>query len=472
MSSTLPVGSRQFASSAKFRLSSWTAMPIAVFADASAFLGCFVGSNLLCSGNSSASLAEISASIMATAIFFLFGRASGLYRFQALFAPARVVTGVFVSAAVAATSVVVFLYLQEADGRYVPGAMIVFVILAPPAVLAVRLALGAVTRAAVTRGYIRGRRVILIGESGELERLSEADVLHFGIEEVARFALTCTDTTERLSSTDRIRMNDAIAAARMPGVTELSVIVQWNRKQILSELTALLRASRLPVRLYPDHSTRDILVRKNENHFDPYISIEVQREPLDKLERAAKRAFDIVFSTVALFLLSPLLLISAALVKIDSRGPVIFRQVRRGFDNREFAIWKFRTMTVLEDGNTVVQARRNDSRVTRIGRILRRTSIDELPQLVNVLKGEMSLVGPRPHAVAHDEEYGAQIAEYALRHHVKPGLTGAAQVEGLRGETRNLDQMQKRVERDIWYVNNWSVWLDLKIVLQTFVALI
>jgi undecaprenyl-phosphate galactose phosphotransferase/putative colanic acid biosynthesis UDP-glucose lipid carrier transferase len=135
-------------------------------------------------------------------------------------------------------------------------------------------------------------------------------------------------------------------------------------------------------------------------------------------------------------------------------------------------MFKFRTMTVLEDSGPIVQAKRADDRVTRVGRILRRTSIDELPQLLNVIHGDMSLVGPRPHAIAHDDEYKACINNYALRHHVKPGLTGAAQVRGLRGETRRLSQMEQRVERDLWYINNWSLTLDLKIMALTCVALL
>ena len=156
-------------------------------------------------------------------------------------------------------------------------------------------------------------------------------------------------------------------------------------------------------------------------------------------------------------------------IKLDSPGPVIFRQKRGGFDNREFTIFKFRTMTVLEDAGVVAQARREDPRVTRVGRALRRTSVDELPQLLNVLRGDMSLVGPRPHAVAHDAIYQGQIADYALRNHVKPGLTGAAQVVGLRGEKRDT---ARRVERDVRYIDNCSLALDLRLLAQTAVTLL
>jgi undecaprenyl-phosphate galactose phosphotransferase/putative colanic acid biosynthesis UDP-glucose lipid carrier transferase len=168
-----------------------------------------------------------------------------------------------------------------------------------------------------------------------------------------------------------------------------------------------------------------------------------------------------------LFLLFPLLLATSIAVRLESPGPVIFKQRRRGFNGRDFIIHKFRTMMVMEDGDTIQQASKRDPRVTRLGRLLRRTSIDELPQLLNVLKGDMSLVGPRPHAVAHDKEYGALVGNYAFRHHVKPGITGWAQVNGFRGETSHVDQMRKRIEFDVWYINNWSVTLDFQILGRT-----
>jgi undecaprenyl-phosphate galactose phosphotransferase/putative colanic acid biosynthesis UDP-glucose lipid carrier transferase len=160
-------------------------------------------------------------------------------------------------------------------------------------------------------------------------------------------------------------------------------------------------------------------------------------------------------------------LITALVIKLDSKGPVFFTQTRNGFNGRSFRIFKFRTMHVLEDGPVIRQATPNDPRVTRLGRWLRRNSIDELPQLLNVLQGKMSLVGPRPHAVAHNNEYGDIVANYAFRHHVKPGITGWAQVRGYRGETPTVELMAQRVELDLWYINNWSIWLDIWILTQT-----
>jgi exopolysaccharide biosynthesis polyprenyl glycosylphosphotransferase len=175
---------------------------------------------------------------------------------------------------------------------------------------------------------------------------------------------------------------------------------------------------------------------------------------------------------VALFALIPVILLTSILIRLDSSGPIVFRQTRNGFNGRSFRIFKFRTMHVLEDGPVIRQTTRNDARVTRVGRWLRRTSIDELPQLLNVLTGDMSLVGPRPHATAHNTEYQKLIANYACRYHVRPGITGWAQVNGLRGETPTVDMMETRVKLDLWYINNWNFWLDIKILAQTVLLML
>ena len=180
-----------------------------------------------------------------------------------------------------------------------------------------------------------------------------------------------------------------------------------------------------------------------------------------------KRAMDLGLGLVALALLSPIMIAAAVLIRLDSKGPVLFCQMRTGKGGAPFRIYKFRSMYVLEDGPSIRQACRNDPRVTRIGRFLRASSIDELPQLFNVLKGEMSLVGPRPHAVAHDERYTKEIANYELRQHVKPGITGWAQVNGLRGETCDVELMHRRIEFDIWYALNPSLLLDVEIMART-----
>jgi Undecaprenyl-phosphate glucose phosphotransferase len=194
--------------------------------------------------------------------------------------------------------------------------------------------------------------------------------------------------------------------------------------------------------------------------------------PFYGLNGLIKRASDIVLASAILVLILPVMLAIAIAIKSTSKGPVLFRQRRYGLDGREIVVYKFRTMTVLEDGNVIRQATPDDRRVTRLGALLRRYSLDELPQFINVLQGRMSVVGPRPHAVAHNEMYRKLIRGYMIRHKVRPGITGWAQVNGLRGETDTLEKMRARIEHDLSYLRNWSLQLDLQIVLKTaFVVL-
>jgi putative colanic acid biosynthesis UDP-glucose lipid carrier transferase len=200
--------------------------------------------------------------------------------------------------------------------------------------------------------------------------------------------------------------------------------------------------------------------------------VAVRESPFYGADGVIKRCSDIILASAILTLISPLMLAIAIGVKLDSPGPALFKQRRYGLDGREIVVYKFRSMRVTEDGNFIRQATRGDARVTRFGAFLRSTSLDELPQFVNVLQGRMSVVGPRPHAVAHNEMYRKLIRGYMIRHKVKPGITGLAQVNGLRGETSSLDKMQMRVEYDIAYLRNWSLLLDLRIVLKTILVVL
>ncbi|MEO7223863.1 MAG: exopolysaccharide biosynthesis polyprenyl glycosylphosphotransferase, partial [Devosia sp.] len=191
------------------------------------------------------------------------------------------------------------------------------------------------------------------------------------------------------------------------------------------------------------------------------------RKPLSDFAVFAKRAMDIVLAGIGLIMLMPLFAVVAMLIKLDSDGPVIYRQARRGFNGDSFMIWKFRSMSVMESGHSMQQAQRGDVRVTRVGKFLRASSIDELPQLVNVLIGQMSIVGPRPHAIVHDDQLGKVIATYAHRQRIKPGITGWAQVNGYRGETNTFEAMQGRTLHDLHYIDNWSLLLDFWILVLT-----
>jgi len=195
--------------------------------------------------------------------------------------------------------------------------------------------------------------------------------------------------------------------------------------------------------------------------------IALRESPFHGYQGAAKRLMDMVLASLGLLVGGPLLLSIALAIRLTSKGPVLFRQRRYGLDGREIVIYKFRTMTVTEDAGWIDQAKPDDTRVTRLGRFLRRYSLDETPQLINVLQGRMSLVGPRPHAVGHNEEYRRLIKAYMVRHKVKPGITGWAQVNGHRGETDTIEKMQARVEYDLEYLRNWSLGLDLQIIVRT-----
>ena len=249
-------------------------------------------------------------------------------------------------------------------------------------------------------------------------------------------------------------------------IEEVIVEADPNRWSELRTFVAELRVLPFPIVFSPVGAVSEMFGRPIR-HLGGAVCIEVQRGPLTALEYATKRFIDMVGAGLALIMLSPLLAGAALAIKLDSVGPVLFRQQRCGFNGKSFAICKFRTMSVLEDGPSVIQAGAADNRVTRIGKWLRRTSIDELPQLLNVLEGSMSLVGPRPHAVSHDAEFDRIVRNYAFRQRVKPGLTGWAQIHGCRGPTPTPAVIERRVEYDLWYIDNWSLRLDLAILLQT-----
>jgi Undecaprenyl-phosphate glucose phosphotransferase len=262
------------------------------------------------------------------------------------------------------------------------------------------------------------------------------------------------------------RFDELIAFARENRIEHVFLLMDWDRQHAIDCILDGLKILPIPVHLVPDANVSRFLRYPLVSTGGTWTA-QLRRAPLSWNERALKRALDLVGAALALIVFAPIMLLTAILIKASSRGPVFFRQTRNGFGGRAFRIYKFRTMRVLEDGPTIVQATENDPRVTWIGKWLRKTSIDELPQIFNVLNGDMSLVGPRPHAAAHNFKYEQIIGHYAFRHHVRPGITGWAQVNGYRGETRTLAAMERRVEFDLWYINNWSLWLDILIILKT-----
>ena len=277
-------------------------------------------------------------------------------------------------------------------------------------------------------------------------------------------------------STDRL--NPDVPFSVLGNLEQLAAIVKAQRVQLIYlslpmasqprilQILDELKDTTASIYFVPDMFVTD-LVQGHPGSVCGMPVISVCETPFKGFDGAVKRVSDIVFSIIILLLIAPILLAVAIAVKWTSPGPIIFKQRRYGLDGEEILVYKFRSMTVTEDGGTIQQAQKNDNRITPLGAILRKTSLDELPQFINVLQGRMSIVGPRPHAVAHNELYRKLIKGYMVRHKVKPGITGWAQVNGFRGETETLDKMQGRIDYDLDYLRNWSLKLDIHIIFKT-----
>ncbi|KAB2923284.1 MAG: undecaprenyl-phosphate glucose phosphotransferase [Dechloromonas sp.] len=262
------------------------------------------------------------------------------------------------------------------------------------------------------------------------------------------------------------RIDDVAAHAKANHVHLIYISLPMATQPRILRLLDDLRDTTASIYFVPDLFITDMIQSRTESVCEmPVVS--VCETPFTGINGLIKRGEDIVLGTLILLLISPLLLALAIGVKLSSPGPVIFKQRRYGLDGQEIVVYKFRSMTVCEDGDRIVQASQGDRRITRLGAILRKTSLDELPQFVNVLQGRMSIVGPRPHAVAHNEQYRKLIKGYMVRHKVKPGISGWAQINGLRGETETLDKMKARIDFDLDYLRNWSLGLDIYIILKT-----
>lgn len=262
------------------------------------------------------------------------------------------------------------------------------------------------------------------------------------------------------------KFEDLVERARHGHIDVVFLALPLEGGDRSAQLIEALADTTASVYLVPDHRAFELL-RASFGQIGGIPVMAINDASFTTLDRAAKRLLDVLVACIALLLLGLPMLLIALLVKLSSPGPVIFRQRRHGLNGKVVEVWKFRSMSVCEDGASVQQAQKNDRRITPLGAFLRRTSLDELPQFINVLQGTMSVVGPRPHAVAHNEHYRRFVRGYMLRHKVKPGITGLAQVSGCRGETDTLDKMEQRVRLDLAYVRDWSIWLDIKILFKT-----
>ncbi|WP_319558014.1 undecaprenyl-phosphate glucose phosphotransferase [Thiomicrorhabdus sp.] len=258
-----------------------------------------------------------------------------------------------------------------------------------------------------------------------------------------------------------------VSAAKKHQFNEIIICLPLKAEDQIKNILKELTDTTVTVKFVPDLFSFD-LMHSSWINLNGIPIIGVFDTPLNsRFSTILKRTEDIIVSSLILILISPVLLGLAIAIKLTSPGPIIFKQKRYGLNGKEISVYKFRSMTCQDNGPIVKQATKNDSRITPLGSFIRRTSLDELPQFVNVLQGKMSIVGPRPHAVAHNEEYRKLVHKYMQRHLVKPGITGWAQINGWRGETDTIEKMEKRVEFDLYYINNWSLWMDFKIIFLT-----
>jgi putative colanic acid biosynthesis UDP-glucose lipid carrier transferase len=397
-----------------------------------------------------------------SALFSLFLKCNGLYSPMELLIWRRQVQLVF------ATWTGVFLLLAgivfalKIGSELSRGTNMLFAALGLVALFVNRVIVRGLLAKGLAERRFSGREVVLIIDRKHREPALERMLAAVGLDVTAKLVLPSPGQHGRIKGLTA----NLIEQIRGSDIEEVIVAASPNRWTELRILAAELRLLPFPVTFVPIGSTVEML-RRPLRDLGGTMCMELQRGPLSGVEHAAKRCVDVIGASLILIGTFPLLALVAVAIRLDSPGPILFRQQRLGFNGRSFLIYKFRTMTVLEDGLSAVQARAADDRVTRVGKWLRRTSLDELPQLLNVLNGTMSLVGPRPHVVALDNQFDKLVRNYGFRQRVKPGLTGWAQIHGYRGPTPTADLMRRRVEHDVWYIDNWSLRLDIAILLQT-----
>ena len=406
--------------------------------------------------------------LLASFIHILRVSGSGYYDFQFASKPRVEAVEIMVSWVTTGLLLAFFAFLLKIGVAYSRGAFVIFFFLAPVGLLGVRKISKLILKRAIAQGMIGRRDIVLIGDAFELSVLEPGDLLaFFGAGDVNRFILGKEDDPLERELNDIRVVNSVANFVRERNAREILLAVPWSDSVRIDFIREHIKIFPVSVRLLPDIRVRS-LTDYSSSARQNIMSVEILGAPLSSVEQGVKRLIDVVLASVALVISVPIMLLTAIAIKLDGPGPVIFRQLRKGFNGQQFVMFKFRTMTVQENGLEVTQATRNDPRVTAIGKLLRASSIDELPQLINVLSGEMSLIGPRPHALAHDSQFEKTLSDYAFRHHVKPGITGWAQCNGARGATPKIEQIQERVKLDLWYINNWSLWLDFQILIKTF----
>jgi Undecaprenyl-phosphate glucose phosphotransferase len=364
-------------------------------------------------------------------------------------------------------------FLAQSSVDYSRGWMAVFYFTALAGLIVLRFAIVRITALARAAGLISAQRIYLIGSGANVGGfVNHYEPWMLGLNVVGCRFLTplagSASKEERRAALDH-DLDEAVASVRSLEPDAIYLLMPWSATGTIAQCAERFLSLPVEIHLGPEqilHKFEEVELAK----VGPLASLQLTRLPLSRTEIVQKRLFDLLFAAAALIVLTPLILVVAILIKLDSAGPIFFVQRRYGFNQQPFRIIKFRTMRALDDGAVINQVTRGDPRLTRLGRWLRRWNVDEIPQFFNVLTGDMAVVGPRPHALSHDHEYESRISLYARRHNVKPGLTGWAQINGYRGEIDSDETMRKRVEYDLFYIDNWSLWLDVKIIARTVLS--
>jgi Undecaprenyl-phosphate glucose phosphotransferase len=357
------------------------------------------------------------------------------------------------------------LFLFKFADEYSRGAFLFQLMVVSVSTIAVRAAAHNKLRASIRNKEIEARRVILIGRTRHCQNLT-ATLAKSGLRLQAIIPFHCDDTCDGSATVD---FRQVVRQCRPLSPDDILIVAKESDLPDVERLTSALSELPASIHMMPI-GLENILASSKFAEVGLVPTIQLLQQPLSLLDRIIKRTFDLAVATIGLLLLCPLFTLVAVVIKLESRGPAIFRQARHGFNNETIRVFKFRTMRTIDTDTGFKQAIKDDPRITAFGKILRRTNIDELPQLVNVLFGEMSLVGPRPHPIALNLQFEDKLAPLFRRHNVKPGITGWAQVNGCRGETDTLEKMQNRLRHDLYYIDHWSFLLDLQIIMMTLVS--
>ena len=401
--------------------------------------------------------------------FLLFAEAKGLYRSWRTRSQIDEIVNVVLVWFSVVISLILLAYASKTSSLYSRFLIGSWALMVPCAMVSFRIGYRSLLRLIRTEGR-NTRTVAFAGCGSAAKKMAEhiSKMPWMGLRVVGVFDDRSPERLELNEVPLRGNLSSLVEQARCGKIDIIYVTLPMHAEQRILQLMGQLSDTTASVFLVPNLFVFDQFKAKWST-IEGMPVVSVFESPFFGIEGALKRLQDVVLGGLILLFVLPLMVVIALGIKFTSSGPILFKQRRYGLKGEIVEVWKFRSMTVCEDGERVVQAQINDVRVTPLGALLRRTSLDELPQFINVLQGQMSIVGPRPHAVAHNEEYRRLIHGYMLRHKVKPGITGWAQVNGWRGETDTLDKMKNRVDFDLAYVRNWSMWLDLKIILLTII---